>query len=295
MALLLGLCAALLVGLGGYGLRLVRSEAVEGLPAVAGSGSDDDVKVSGLTSFVDTVGARFQRLLMTVYGPRRLRGLETRLRRAGRPEKLTVSTFMQRQAGFTVLGLVCAVFFTLLGQAFLGVLIALLFAFWMEVWLRAVAATRRADISRDLPDFLDVLGVTVSAGLSFQQAIERVGAFHDGPLGEEMSVAIHEMAMGVSRRDAFIGIRDRTQSESVGTFVTALLQAAELGVPIADALRDISSEVRRKRAQEVRQAAAKAAPKVSLVVTMTIVPGALILMMSGMLISNMEMFSNVFG
>src|SRR5699024_10693353 len=118
--------------------------------------------------------------------------------------------------------------------------------------------------SRDLPDFLDVLGVTVSAGLSFRQAIERVCSFHAWPLGEEMSVAIHEMSMGVSRREALIGVRDRTQSESVATFVTALLQGAELGVPIAQALGDIAEEVRRKRAQDVRQAAAKAAPKVSL-------------------------------
>lgn len=295
MPLLLGLLAGLLVLLGAWGLRLLRFPGVAEEALVATSTSAQEGRRSSLEQIIDIVGGRFQRQLMRIIGDRRLRALDLRLRRAGRPEDLTVSTFMQRKAGFIVIGLVCAMFFSVLGQIFFGIVIALLFSVWMDVWLRIVASNRRAQIDRDLPDFLDVLGVTVRAGLSFRQAIERVCAFHDGPLGEEMSVAIHEMSIGISRRDALIGVRDRTQSESVASFVTALLQGAELGVPIAEALTDIAVEVRRQRAQAVRRAAAKAAPKVSLVVTMTIVPGALLLMMAGLIMSNADTFSHVFG
>lgn len=296
MPLLYGLCASLLVVLGALSLRMLRSQSLaESTLIAADTGEESEHNRGWVGPLIDWLGAKFQRRLMLLYGQRRLLTLDQRLGRAGRPENLTVSLFMQRQAGFTIIGIVCGVLFWLMGQPVLGILVAGLFSVWMSVWLRAVASNRRAAVSRELPDFLDVLGVTVRAGLSFQQAIERVCEFHDGPLGEEMSIAIDEMAVGVSRRDALIGVRDRTQSETVATFVTTLLQGAELGVPIAEALSDISLEVRRRRAQEVRQAAAKAAPKVSLVVTMTIVPGALLLMMAGLIMANLETFTSVFG
>jgi tight adherence protein C len=292
-ALLAGLVGACLVLVGAQGLRLLGSTGLE--DQVITQRGQEIEGPRGFAAVVDRLGARFQRTLMAMYGPARLRRLEDRLRRAGRPERLTVSAFMQRQAGFTVLGVIVVVLLALAGQALLGVIFGLVFAAWMEVWLRMVAASRRRQIDRDLPDFLDVLGVTVRAGTSFRQAVERVSAFHAGPLAEEMATALREMQLGIPRRDAFIGVRDRAQSENVSTFVTALLQAEELGVPLAEALGSISSEVRRQRAQQVRRDAAKAAPRVSLVVTMTIVPGALILMMAGMLISNLGSLGDVFG
>lgn len=295
MGLLMGFVGAMLVIVAASGIRMLNATGLESLVETGGTERSDGETTAPFARLIDTLGTRFQRLLMAAYGTRRLRGLEDRLRRAGRPERLTVSTFMQRQAGFTVLGVLVAVLISLIGEPLIGVLLGLVFVVWMEVWLRLVGNSRRNHINRDLPDFLDVLGVTVRAGMSFRQAVERVGAFHAGPLAQELTTALREMQLGVPRRDAFIGVRDRAQSENVNTFVTALLQAEELGVPLADALSNISSEVRRQRAQQVRRDAAKAAPRVSMVVTMTIVPGALILMMAGMLISNADALGNVFG
>lgn len=110
-----------------------------------------------------------------------------------------------------------------------------------------------------------------------------------------MQTALREMAVGVTRRDAFLAVRERVRSESVGSFVAQLLQAEELGVPLAQALRDIAAEVRRERAQQVRRQAAKASPKVALVVTMTMVPGAIIMMVSGLILANRGVLQNLFG
>jgi len=109
-----------------------------------------------------------------------------------------------------------------------------------------------------------------------------------------VQTALREMAVGVTRREAFRGVRDRTRSESVGSFVTALLQAEELGVPLSHALKDIAAEVRRDRAQQVRRQAAKASSKVALVVTTTMVPGALILMMAGLVLANIDTIQGLF-
>lgn len=294
ITLLIAAFAAGLVVLGGMGLRLLRSTGLEAV-VDAGSAEERRAKGGGSGAVIDLLGARFQRGLLTLYGARRLGDLDTRLRRAGRPEGLTVNSYVQRQAGFIALGTITAVLFLVVGQPVLSVVLLAAFAGWMDLWLMLVGRARVEQIDRELPDFLDVLGVTVAAGLAFRQAIERVAEFHDGPLAQEMQTALREMSVGVTRREAFLGVRDRTRSEPVAMFVTALLQAEELGVPLSHALRDIAAEVRRERAQQVRRQAAKASPKVALVVTTTMVPGAIILMIAGLVLANREVIESVFG
>lgn len=292
-ALLLPVFAAGLVLLGALGIRMLSTTGLEAVVDSTTGEATDGQRVRKSGALIDAVGALFLRTLLRAYGPARLDRLDRRLRRAGRPERLTVTGYVQRQAGFIVLGFLAGGILMFAGQPLLGPLLAIAFSGWMDLWLSIVGRKRLEQIDRDLPDFLDVLGVTVAAGLSFRQAVERVAEFHDGPLAQEMLTALREMAVGVTRRDAFVAVRERTGSEPIATFVTALLQAEELGVPLSQALRDISAEARRERAQEVRRQAAKAAPKVSLVVTLTMVPGAILLMVAGMIIINLDVFTGI--
>ncbi|MBD7918393.1 type II secretion system F family protein [Cellulomonas sp. Sa3CUA2] len=293
MGLLLGLAAALLTVVGISGLRMLRTTGLEDVEEQMRTAVAVE-REKGLGPLLDTLGARFLGLAMRLYGPVRLRRLEESIRRAGRPDGVTLTVYLRRQAAFVVIGVVVLVLFAILGQPLIGVLMFGLLAGWMRLWLTTAGSRRQAQIEIELPDFLDVLGVTVKAGLGFRQAVERVCEFHDGPLAQEMRTALQEMSVGVSRRQAFVAMRDRTRSEGVAAFVTALLQAEELGVPLASALDDIASDVRKDHAQRVRQAAAKAAPKVSLVVTMTIVPGALLLIVASVLLANMDTFGDLF-
>ncbi|MCL2091130.1 MAG: type II secretion system F family protein [Micrococcales bacterium] len=250
----------------------------------------------GSGALLDVLGQRLLGSTMRLYGPVRLRQLEERIRRAGRPQGLTLTIYLQRHGASCFLGLVLFALLVMAGGvlgAVLGLLVAGVLASWMPMWLRTETGRRVARIESDLPDFLDVLGVTVQAGLGFRQAVERVCEVSDGPLTEEMTNALREMALGASRRRAFVGLRDRTKSETVAAFVAALLQAEELGVPLADALEDIARDARREHAERTRQKMAKIGPKSSLVITMTIVPGALILITSSFIIGN-EVFGDLF-
>ncbi len=294
MVLLLGIVATALFLVGVAGLRMLRTTGLEGVEESMRTARPDAVGSGGLNGFLDTLGARFTGTAMRVYGPDRLKRLDERLRRAGRPDGMTVTVYVRRQAAFVVLAIVMFVVFLLVGQVLVGLLFAVVLCAWMRLWLTQVGTQRQARIDSELPDFLDVLGVTVTAGLGFRQSVERVCEFHDGPLAQEMTTALREMSMGVTRRQAFVALRERTRSESVGAFVTALLQAEELGVPLAGALNDIAADVRKDHAQRVRQAAAKAAPKVSLVVTMTIVPGAIILIGAAVILANVDALSGLF-
>ena len=293
MALLIGLAAALVTVLGFSGARMLRTtgleEVEEGMRTTPVAQRE-----RGFGAFLDRLGSLFLGTTMRAYGPARLRRLEETIRRAGRPDGLTLTVYLRRQAAFVVIGVVGLVVFLLVGQPWTGLLLLLLLCGWMRLWLMSAGRRRQEQIDMELPDFLDVLGVTVTAGLGFRQAVERVCEFHTGPLAEEMRTVLQEMSVGISRRQAFIAMRDRTRSDGVAAFVTALLQAEELGVPLSSALDDIASDVRKEHAQRVRQAAAKAAPKVSLVVTMTIVPGTLILIGSSILLANREVHSGIF-
>ena len=293
MALLIGLAAALVTVLGFSGARMLRTtgleEVEEGMRTTPVAQRE-----RGFGAFLDRLGSLFLGTTMRAYGPARLRRLEETIRRAGRPDGLTLTVYLRRQAAFVVIGVVGLVVFLLVGQPWTGLLLLLLLCGWMRLWLMSAGRRRQEQIDMELPDFLDVLGVTVTAGLGFRQAVERVCEFHTGPLAEEMRTVLQEMSVGISRRQAFIAMRDRTRSDGVAAFVTALLQAEELGVPLSSALDDIASDVRKEHAQRVRQAAAKAAPKVSLVVTMTIVPCTLILIGSSILLANREVLSGIF-
>ena len=90
------------------------------------------------------------------------------------------------------------------------------------------------------------------------------------------------MDVGQSRSEAFAALRSRTTSESLESFVTALLQSEELGSPLSDALDQIALDMRRVTAQRARQKASKANPKISAVVTLVMVPGTMVLIMVSM-------------
>jgi len=282
--------------LGLVGWRMLRSTGLEEIElALADPQDREPARPALIARIVDFLGLRGQRTLLRMYGNRRLEHLDARLVSAGRPEGLNAPAFVRRKAGFTVIGLVVGFFFVLAGQRFFGVLVAGVFMLWMDLWLRSVVGRRQAAIARALPDFLDVLAVTVSAGLTLQAALDRVSQADRGALGDEVRHVLDDMRYGMSRRQALDGLRRRNDAASVGSFVTALLQAEELGTPISQALNDIAAEVRREFAQSARRQAAKAGPKVSLVVTSFIVPGAMLLIVSALVLSNLPKFRGIFG
>lgn len=276
------------------GIRLIRDDSV-------GHIIDDDIETEqrqdqgAFVKLIDTLGLKGQRTLRRLYGPIRLRALDRRLRGAGNPEGLHLDLFIQREAGFVLLSIILLFIFIMLHRPILGIIFAIIFSGWMHLWLAQALRNRQKALNRDLPDFLDVLAVTVRSGLPFRNALERVCEHFEGPVSEEMITALHEMRLGVSRRDAFTAVRKRGRSENIDTFVTALLQSEELGTPIGEALQAIVKEIRRERAEQVRRDAAKASPKVSFVATMTMLPGTIVLMIGGMLYANRDVFARIFG
>jgi len=242
--------------------------------------------------------------LATALGPRALRGLNAsrreriarRIDLAGRPSGLTVQRFVGLRAAICLLCLLVTGLLVLLGTTpVVLVLGGVAGWFGVDVWISRQGRLRQQRIERDLPDFLDILAVTVRAGLGYRSALLRVSESLGGPVAEEMVLALRQMDLGSTRRDAFLALRDRNSSEQLSSFVAAQLQAEELGVPLSEALNDIAHDMRRAAHQAARKRAAQASPRVSLIVTTLIVPGSMILILVSMLIGSGVIDSGLLG
>ncbi|MFE2185801.1 DUF5936 domain-containing protein [Streptomyces sp. NPDC059455] len=294
MALLLALAAALAVAGIAYGITLYRSEAkLPGDLAVALEVGSSRTTVVG--SAVDRLGMRYAPLVLRLMGEKRVARVRRRIDLAGNPGGLTVDRYAARRAVYGALGFVGALVMLLRGQVLLALLLVAFGLFWIEVGIWAAVRERKDAIERTLPDFLDVLAVVVSAGLSFRQALDRVAEKYEGPWADELRITLRQMDMGVSRRQAFEELRKRNDSEQVAQFVTALQQGEELGAPIVETLIAIANDMRRTDAQNARRRAARAVPKATMVITTFMVPGTMVLLVAGFFIGSGTDFGSVTG
>lgn len=282
MALLLGMASFAVVIMGIIGVRMSRDPGVVYLggtayAAEAVSAPRRSLVGRFLTLLDQAVGGR---VLGRVSGPARTK-LGEAIGRAGAPGGLTVESLIRRQATWAFLGTISALILLQRGVVF-AVLLPVAGWFLPRLGLWSQGRARAAAMEREIPDFLDVLAVTISAGLGFRAAMRRVATLVGGPVGEEMLVALRQIDLGASRRRAFEDMRDRTSAPSLHNFVTAFLQAEELGTPLRGFLEDYAKELRRTSGQRARTAAAKANPKISLILTLVIMP-ALTLFMIGSL------------
>lgn len=179
---------------------------------------------------------------------------------AGNPGNLDAPAFTVIKLVTTVAGLILA-FFTQglansgLQRVALFVLPIILGFFGPDAWLSRKVDERRVTMQKALPDVLDLLVISVEAGLGFDAALARVVGTVPGPLSEEFFRMLQETRVGVSRRDAMRHLMDRTDLDELRSFLLAMLQAEAFGVAIARVLRVQADEMRVKRRQRAQEKA----------------------------------------
>ncbi|MGN6474501.1 MAG: type II secretion system F family protein [Mycobacteriales bacterium] len=149
---------------------------------------------------------------------------------------------------------------------------AVLASFVPDVILDSRANERQQQVARALPDALDLLAITVEAGLGLEQALVIVTDRLEGPLGDELRRMLREIELGVDRHTALEFLRRRTDVRELSAFVVALLQADELGMAVGEVLRVQAAQVRLVRRQKAREQAAKTPVKILFPVIFTIFP-----------------------
>ncbi|MPY84263.1 MAG: hypothetical protein GEV00_13285 [Actinophytocola sp.] len=148
-----------------------------------------------------------------------------------------------------------------------------MFGFFLpDLLLYNAGQKRQVNIRKALPDALDMLTVCVEAGLGFDAALAQVARNTKGPLAAEFARVLQEMQIGKSRTDSLRAMAERTTVTELRAFVSALVQAGELGIAMATVLREQSKELRIRRRQRAEDQAHKAPVKILFPVIFCIFP-----------------------
>ena len=145
-----------------------------------------------------------------------------------------------------------------------------------DFWLARVARDRAEAALRELPGMVDLLRVTVEAGRAPLPAMGLVGERFDGPLAAEWRTAAAQVALGTSHEAALRELARRLPADGVRTLVDTLTAAGRSGLPLAGALAAQAAAARHARRRHIRERAARAAPKMQLVVAIVLVPSVML-------------------
>jgi tight adherence protein C len=178
------------------------------------------------------------------------------------------------------------------GMAALGVfaLLAVVSAIGPDAWLNRAMAERQWRIRVSLPDILDLLVISVEAGLGFEQALDRTVSAVPGPLSDEFNRMLGEVRAGSTRADAMRGLDSRTDVPEVRSFVLAILQADTFGVSIGRVLRSQAEEMRIKRRQLAQEQAQKAPVKMLIPMVFCIFPSLFVVIIGPAILNIYEGF-----
>lgn len=222
--------------------------------------------------------------------------LERKLLLAGNPWDLTSSEFITIYYAFTTIFVVCAFMLAYLSEtAFLNQILSILWGLIfsriiLDLFIKLKTKRRQRDISKALPDVLDLLTVSVESGLGFDAALQKVVMKTKGPVSYEFNKTLQEIKMGKARREALRDLADRTGVDDLSTFIGAIIQADQLGVSIGNVLRIQSKQMRQTRKQRIEEKAMKAPIKMLLPMVFFIFPTLFLVLLGPAAIQLYESF-----
>jgi tight adherence protein C len=169
--------------------------------------------------------------------------------------------------------------------------LATVLGFYGPTYIVNVRARRRQEsVSADLPDALDLLAVSVEAGLGFDGAISKLTEHMDGPLIEEFELALTEMRVGEGRSDALKKMAERVPAQEMASFVRAIVQADQLGISLGRLLRVQATDARLKRQAAAEEKAMKAPIKMLFPMVLFIFPAMFIVILGPALLNLGRLF-----
>lgn len=220
--------------------------------------------------------------------------MEKSLRLAGL--RMLPSEFMMLRiivtAGFLLLGFILAAVFAKTSEI---QVVVVMFVFTVgfampTLVLRSMVKSRQEKIQNQLPTVMDILSVSIEAGLGFDSAVLKVVERYEGPLIDELALMYREIQMGKPRREAMNAMAQRSSVSELQTFVTAVVQADQFGTPIKNVLRNQAIQLRISRRQQAQEKGMKAPVQMVVPMVLFIFPVMFIVLLGPTVISAMEQF-----
>jgi len=245
-----------------------------------------------LLPVVKSIGQFFGRLTPVS----QLENLRHRLTIAGNPLGLGAREFFGLRMVSILIGFLVALLLLRVGSGvvyWVAAAIAVgIFFVLPSAWLQQKVRQRQDAVRKGLPDAMDMLSVCATAGLGFDQAIQRVSEHWNTPVGVEFGRVIHEMEMGLSRREALRNLADRLEITELSSFVAFVLQSEQLGMAISDVLHTQAGQMRAERRFRAQEQAQKIPTKMLFPMAFLIFPAILAVVLGPALPKLFNVFSS---
>jgi tight adherence protein C len=221
-----------------------------------------------------------------------MESVQLQLLRAGLGRKVSPTGFLATKAALALGSFVVAQAVT--GLSSRGMLLGLVFAgaafMFPDIFLTYKTRSRKEDLGAELPDALDLLAVSVEAGLGFDAAISKLNEHMDGPLSEEFALALGEMRIGESRQKALQKMARRVDTPEFSAFVRAVIQADQLGISLGRILKVQAEDSRTRRQLAAEEKAQKAPIKMLFPTVFFIFPALFVVVLGPALLNLGEIF-----
>lgn len=223
--------------------------------------------------------------------------MELKLIQAGRPLGLNPVGFRMLQISLlVVIPLLFGIYATILHLSFGGILIFVLLGMGAALilpfyYLKLKTKKRLETALKELPDVLDLLTVSLEAGLGFDAALNKLVSKKEGVLSGEFQRCLEEIRLGKTRREALMGVRNRVELVELKLTIGSILQSEKLGIGMVHVLRVQSQEVREQRKQRAEEEAMKAPIKMLFPLVLFIFPSLFIVLLGPALIQFIQTFS----
>lgn len=221
---------------------------------------------------------------------------ENVINNAGNPKNITFQRILSIQIMFSLL--LGGIFYLAVhgrSKYLILIILAAVIGFFLPLsYFKTEAERRKKVITRQLPDLLDLLYVSVEAGLGFDMALKKTSDKMKGALSIEIEKTLDEINKGKNRQDALRTLVKRTGVEDLSSFVTAVIQSEQLGSNITNTLRIQSVSMRQKRRQRAEEAAAKVPVQMLFPLIFFIFPSLLIVVLGPAMINIIKTLGSIF-
>ncbi len=277
--------------------QVSRSLAAVQAMRAAPQSMQDELNRPFLERVVTPMLGRFTRMGRRLTAGDQVARIRHRLELAGNPPQWDVD----RVIAFKMLGLIAGLALGIalplaLGAGFLTVLglaitLSLAGFFAPDLSIYQLGYNRREQIRRELPDAMDLLTISVEAGLAFDASLSQVARNTTGPLADEFFRVLQEMQIGLGRVEALRALGERSDLPELRGFVTAMVQADAFGIPIAQVLRVQAKDMRTKRRQRAEELAQKVPVKILFPLIFCILPALFVVILGPAAITIFHSFS----
>ena len=164
-----------------------------------------------------------------------------------------------------------------------------------DLYLTLKVKKHQEAIKMQLADTIDLMSVCMEAGLSFDASLVKIAERMEGPLIDELMTVFRQVQLGKNRNDALKGIADASDVNELKTFVSAVTQANQLGIPITNVLEAQAEQLRMNKSEEIKEVASKVPTKMTIPTVIFILPAIILIILGPVIFSVIESVGPMFG